>query len=186
MAVEAEQLTLPGISLCYRCHNCGRDVGSVKRTRRFRLCAECWREIVPDYTADAAHGSPEQAAIRRYWEWYRKMEQRFPLPRNWRPAIKKYQPPDLGAFWPFCRECGAETQEYDFSLSRSLFGGHRATLCPLCDARKQVEAAFRLAGKAHPDWDDESWLDLLWQSNQEAFELGVLPDYWFVLRGRQE
>jgi hypothetical protein len=31
----------------------------------------------------------------------------------------------------------------------------------------------------HLDRDDEDWLDSLQKTMPEAFELGILPDYWF-------
>lgn len=40
--------------------------------------------------------------------------------------------------------------------------------------------------KMHPDWDDEDWLDQLHKVMPRAFELGVLPDYWYELKAHKE
>ena len=45
-----------------------------------------------------------------------------------------------------------------------------------------VESTIRQADKIHSDWGDEEWLDLLYQSFPRAFELGVLPGYWYELK----
>jgi hypothetical protein len=47
-----------------------------------------------------------------------------------------------------------------------------------------VESVFEMAGSIMPDRDDEDWLDLLYKSQGEAFEIGVLPDYWYELKYR--
>lgn len=183
MAAPTQVILIAGY---YRCHNCGRDVAHVRKERRFWLCNDCWQEIVAPTAPGIAvdYDSDERRARSRYWDWYSEMEQRYPARRNWRPAIKKYVAPDISAFWPYCRRCGAKTIEYEFSTKRSLLGGHRRAFCTVCDAKNGVESVIRMAdgGIVHPDWDDEDWLDLLWKSQREAFDLGVLPDYWFELR----
>lgn len=173
----------------YRCQNCGRDVDRVQKERRFWICDNCYREIVEPTAPDVVvkeYDSDERRARSRYWEWIGEMNGRYPVGRNWRPVIKPYEPPDIGAFWPFCRSCGAEVAEYEFSTKRSLFGRHRATYCPTCEAKRTVESVIRMAPKIHPEFDDEDWLDLLWKSHREAFEIGVLPDYWFEMKRKTE
>lgn len=197
----------------FRCHNCGRDVDETYPTRRFRLCASCWQEVMPGYdgTADdpgrrerQAAETPEQAAENAaYWRWYYKMELRYPLAgkhSRWRQAGALVDLPQrairpapvrasyrttytLDGLYPFC-ECGQERPEYEHALPnapRSLFGGPRAAYCPACEARYQVESYARMAGAIHPEWDHEDWLDRLYEMIPAAFELGVLPDYWFEL-----
>lgn len=44
------------------------------------------------------------------------------------------------------------------------------------------DAAVKMSENIHADWDDEEWLDHLIRAMPRAFELGVLPDYWFELR----
>ena len=90
---------------------------------------------------------------------------------------------DGASYWPFCVECGAETKEYDHHLGiESLFGRRRHRLCPRCEAKEMVESLWRMHEKLVPGRDEEDWLDLLSHSHPEAFELGVLPGYWFEFK----
>jgi len=158
-----------------RCQNCGRDVARTRRVRRFRLCDACYAAIVP------ADGDVQ--AVGRFWGWVAEMERRYPVPQPVRRS-RRVVTRDVGAYWPFCR-CGAQRPESPFadpSAQGSLFGKARVGLCPRCEARAAVESAVRMAQGLHPDWDDEDWLDLLWRSHRQAFDLGVLPGLWFELR----
>lgn len=81
------------------------------------------------------------------------------------------------------RVWGGGRQEVSFARGKGgLFGGPFLEECPTCKARREVERNVRAGSWLHPEWDDEEWLDLLFQVMPDAFELGVLPDYWFELR----
>lgn len=201
------------ISDHYRCHNCGHDVDHTRRTRRFYLCDDCWAAIMPDWEQievrkgqrrDAAWYSEtaeQRAKIAAYWEWYGKMEERYPAlgdrffhDPHWR--AKQYASWGRGAkrervsvplladdYYPLC-QCGNRREELAFgSFPPGLFGGPFRSLCPVCDARKSVAVLVDMADKLHPGWDDEDWLDALSRSHPRLFELGVLPDAWFEVRG---
>lgn len=177
----AEHLILiPGY---YRCHNCGRTVDQVIKVRRFRLCPECYEAIVTPTSPGKSGGltKAEYEARANFWQWYSEMERRYPLKRNWQARPNHLMIADLDSFWPWC-ECGQPRKEYNLSAVRTLFGGIRAKYCPVCESRRTVESVVKVADKIHPDWDDEDWLDFLARSHPEAFELGVLPAYWFELR----
>lgn len=178
------------ISGFYCCDDCGRLCDRLRKTARFRLCDACWERVVPDIPAGVTvpDGSPEQEAIARYAEWREGMERRMPPRRS--PGHAARSRPLGGValtadeFYPVCA-CGGRRRERmrgPRSSRSGLFGGPFFDLCPVCDARRQVEGHVRAAGWLHPEWDDEEWLDLLWKVMPEAFELGVLPGYWFELR----
>jgi hypothetical protein len=191
-----------------RCHNCGRDVGRTRKTGRFWLCDECWEAIVPEIEGAIEAGSPEHKANIRYHDWYNDMERRYPvggrytfrsvdhlpIPMERNPFYRASQyrswrspaGPRLGvaSYYPAC-ECGRERPVSQFITGGpqlSIFGPPRRHKCAVCDAREAVEAIAVMADKIHPDWDDEDWLDLLYQSHREAFRVGVLPNLWFELR----
>jgi hypothetical protein len=180
----ASQLVL--IAGCYRCDHCGRDVERTQKTRRFRLCDECWAQVVPDFEGEA-FTEEQRAAIGRYWEWYWQIERRKPAryrPPKARPATPSLRLAD--SLYPVC-ECGEQRAEFGHAAEeRGLFGGPFMQYCPVCQAKKDVEAIMRMAGAIHPDWDDEEWLDLLYKSHREAFALAVLPDYWYELRRKRK
>lgn len=180
MATDAQPALIPGH---YRCDDCGRTVERVRPTRRFRLCDGCYERVVPRLAPDVRvrAGSPEAAAIRRYWEWYDGMEKRVPPRRVYTPPARpKPRPVETDDYYPLCA-CGGRREAYSFSpRPRGLFGGPFQRECPVCEARRQVEATARLTH--HPEWDDEDWLDFLYRVFPRAFEVGVLPDYWYELR----
>lgn len=167
----------------YRCHNCGRDVRRTRRVRRFRLCDECLAVVaIPD---DLPAGSEEQLrAGGEFWAWYSDMEKRYPAKRVHRVSARPLVAYSLDAYWPTC-ECGRRRKELGRGTP-GVFGGPFGRWCPVCDARQSVESLANFATKLYPDRDDEEWLDLLYQSHREAFEVGVLPDYWFELRRRRD
>jgi hypothetical protein len=187
----------------YHCDNCDRTVEHVQRTRGYWLCDECWAAIMPDWekveivkgdgqkrdAAWYASTAAERARIEAYWNWYYDMKQRKPLPeRRTRAALYRSYlvAPALTTdddLYPLC-ECGQPRQPLGFmprGVSPGLWGGPYRQYCPVCDAKRSVEAAHQHAA-IRPEWDDEQWLDMLQKTMPEAFELGVLPDYWFRLR----
>ena len=179
----AEQMTL--ISGFYRCQNCGRDVEGVFKTRRWWLCDECWLDIVPSFDG-LAETDEQRGQVEAYWSWYGEMERRHPHRRSRsrylrysRRRAKSYSQRSTDSYYPFC-ECGQRRIESSVG-EPGLFGGPYLQYCPVCEARHSVESVFMMAGKIMPDRDDEEWLDLMYQSHREAFELGVLPDYWYEL-----
>lgn len=189
MADEPSQLLLiPG---WFHCDDCGRTVARLRKTRRFRLCDECYERVVPVLPEGRIqHGSPEQQAIGRYWEWYDEMERRVP-PRKAagqatrpRPEKASLSPDRL---YPLC-ECGGRRQEVTFRRNEAgLFGGPFHMECESCALRREVSGNFEAATTwLHTDWDDEEWLDLLYRTVPRAFELGILPDYWYELRRQKE
>lgn len=88
-------------------------------------------------------------------------------------------------YWPLCA-CGAQREELRSShLPPGLFGGPFTSKCKVCEAKARVESFARLGlHLIHPEWDDEDWLDALQKTIPEAFELGLLPDYWFELKAK--
>lgn len=176
----------------YYCHNCRQFVSCVRRTRRFRLCDACWAAIVPAWTDERiAENSLEQQQVAAYWRWYGEMEKSYPARRSGRGGLRAAASApaparSVDSYWPYC-ECGRERPEYTIAASttpRSLFGGARAMYCPACEARRSVDNYMGMAAKIHPDWDDETWLDLLYKAMPAAFAPGVLPDYWYELKHR--
>ncbi len=183
MATDPVQpFLIPGF---YRCDDCGALVERLRKNRRFRLCDACYERVVPEMPEDGRiePGSPLHEALTRYWEWYGEMEKRVP-PR--RPAGPRPQKPLLGpvvtadAYYPYCA-CGERRKEVTFRSS-GLFGGPFLPNCLRCDLKRSVESAFRSTAAIHPEWDDETWLDFLMRVYPEAFEMGVLPGYWYELR----
>lgn len=186
----AEQLTL--FADRFRCDDCGGLVERLRKTRRFRLCDACYERVVPVFAPDERiqAGSPEWEANRRYWEWYDEMEQRVPrrvepghAARARKPAAPQRTPDEL---YPLC-DCGRprEVNTIGRMMGRGgLFGGPFHRECAVCEARGQVEGVVDFMSGIHPEWDDEDWLDHLWRVFPKAFEVGVLPDYWYELRRR--
>lgn len=168
----------------YRCDDCGRTTDRVRRTRRFRLCDACYGRVVPEMQTITMSmmGRPAHEANARYWAWYEEMERR--RPSRYSPPVKSpvvvARPTDQ--FYPLCA-CGGRRQEMSSTRGRrGLFGGPFLPECPTCRAKREIEGHVRAGSWLHPDWDDEEWLDLLYQVMPEAFELGVLPDYWYELQ----
>jgi len=175
----------PNVYAC--CQNCGRGFDQLYRVRRFRVCAECYARIVPPF--ERAQTRDEVLRMGEFWDWFSQMEERYPVPKPVRRHLRNWQDEtDIGAFYPLCRQCGAETPEYDFALEYrvSLFGKPRAAFCPRCSAEMELETIYRHLTRDHPEWDDEDCLDWLYQSRfyRAMFEIGVLPDFWFELRSR--
>jgi len=187
----------------YHCDNCERAVEHVQRTRGYWLCDACWAAIMPDWEkveivrangqkrdpAWYANTAAERTRIEAYWCWYYDMQERKPLPkRQSRAALYRSHltaPALVGPddFYPLC-ECGQPRQPMGFmprGVVPGLWGGPFRQHCPVCEAKRGVEAAYRHAA-IRPEWDDEQWLDMLQKTLPEAFSLGVLPDYWFRLR----
>lgn len=168
----------------YRCQNCGRTVDLVRRERRFSLCDECWLAIVeptqPDYTGLP---SPDLFKAREmYWTWYSEMERRYPARLSWKRHAPATPGRDTDSLYPLC-DCGRQRNVLRLGdVHPGLFGGPFASECPICEARHNVESLFRLAPGLVPGRDEEDWLDLAAKAYPEAFELGVLPDYWFELK----
>lgn len=198
-----EQLEL--ISGFYRCHACGRNVPETRQIRRWRLCPECWKRIAP------AEENREEVRRFWEWhfemeeryplsgKWYRFRPvdtlpdglsfNHFDLqaasvhgsPGRFKALNQPYEMYTADSFYPLC-ECGEERPEYEHGRVVSLFGKMRAPKCPTCTAKQNVESVFGMREGLHPGWDDEEWLDLLFRSHPEAFEVGVLPDYWYELK----
>ena len=177
------------ISGFYRCDDCGRLCDRLRKTARFRLCDVCWERVVPVIPdgMKVTDGSPEQAAVMRWAEWREGIERRVP-PRRSPGHAARLRPLGVGSltadeFYPGCA-CGGRRRERPYGRRRGLFGGPFFDLCSVCEAKRSVEGHVGATSWLHPEWDDEEWLDLLWRVMPEAFELGVLPGYWFELRGR--
>jgi hypothetical protein len=201
--IDMSQLDL--IAGFYFCHNCRRHVEHTRRVRRFRLCDDCWAAIMPDWEQEVVvkRGVVRPAAwyvktkeqlqkSESYWGWVEKMEKQYPVPsRRSRTALyfsyldHRNDAFDTDVYWPLCA-CGGQRQPLSFSrLPPGLFGGPFTSKCSVCEAKSRVES---MAGMGlhliHPKWDDEDWLDALQKTIPEAFELGILPGYWFELRGK--
>ncbi len=188
----AEQATL--FTGFYRCDDCGALVERLRRTRRFRLCDVCYERVVPgvpdEIDGRIEYGSPEHQALTRYWDWYWDMDKRVPRRREPGYAARTRRPSaptrTSDELYPLC-DCGRHREVSTIGRSMSgggLFGGPFHRLCPVCEARGHVERVIEFMAKIHPEWDDEDWLDHLWYVFPKAFEVGVLPDYWYELRRR--
>jgi hypothetical protein len=114
------------------------------------------------------------------------MEAWYPLRRSSYRSRRSPAIPigEADLYYPFC-ECGERRVEATYSSQTGLFGGPFLKYCPTCQAKTEVETVFRMSSSIHPDWDDEDWLNLLYKSHREAFDIGVLPDYWFDLDSRK-
>ena len=168
----------------YRCQNCGRVVDSVRHEGRFNLCAKCWSAIVeptwPDYTGPL---SPDLFKAREmYWTWRAEMERRYPSRLSWKRRAPNMPEHNADSMYPLCT-CGRQRKVLRLGDAQpGLFDGPFARECPVCEARHNVESLFRLAPGLVPGRDEEDWLDLAAKAYPEAFELGVLPEYWFELK----
>lgn len=171
----------------YRCDRCRQDVVAVSRYKGWRLCPSCVLAIVPS-VAPLRGGDGEISTEEERQELVRFIgwdERR----RKWKP--KRYtspyktpkREPHADSYFPLC-DCGRKREAFTSSpRQRGLFGGPFQPFCPVCEARRMVENLVtpRWLG-LWPDRDDEEWLDHLFQSSPRAFEVGVLPDYWYELR----
>lgn len=115
------------------------------------------------------------------------MERRVPS-RRW-SAPSKGQSPTLhrptDEYYPLC-ECSERKQVVTFARPNTLiglFGGPFMGECATCRMKREVESHVRAASWLHTEWDDEEWLDLLFKVMPKAFDEGMLPDYWYELRG---
>lgn len=177
----------PLIAGYYRCHNCGRDVAAVRKERRFRLCDDCWQQIVAPARAVEGLYDDEFRAVRgAFWSWYHRMEQRYPTPtHSHAPKVSRQITRLADSWYPIC-ECGRPRTAVGLRTGTAgLFGGPFMQYCDVCDAKRNVESIVALADRIAPGRDDEEWLDLLYQSHRTAFDCGVLPGYWFELRQRE-
>lgn len=165
----------------YQCQNCGANMDVVHRVRQFRICDTCYANFVLPASANNNLDAVSRQRVAEFWEWYYQMEARYPTKsRQVHFAPRLPLPPS--DYLPLC-DCGVERPELlRPATGPSLFGHQRQTHCRGCEARLRVESVFRLADHIAPGRDDETWLDLLYRSQREAFDLGVLPDYWFELR----
>ena len=59
-----------------RCQNCGRGVDKLYRVRRFRVCAECYAQVVPPF--ERAETSEQVGRMTQFWNWYGTMDKRYP------------------------------------------------------------------------------------------------------------
>jgi hypothetical protein len=158
----------------------------VRKYRVYRLCPTCWREIVPEHPPDYAAKAEDTEAIaanQRYWAWRWEIDKRHARGQATHRNAPRDPDPPPGNYNPHCQQCGALTEEYDFSPTHSLFGKSRHYLCPVCEARETVETVWKWHDKVHPDWNAEQWLVLLRRAFPQAFAVGVLPDYWHALAG---
>jgi hypothetical protein len=136
----------------------------------------------PGWSAD----TPEQRKqIEAYWNWYWDIEKKYPIHRKSRAAHYLSfldDPINLGsdAYYPLC-ECGSLRDPLGWG-EPALFGGPFHDKCPKCRAKEEVEAFVRMSKTVHSEWDDEDWLDALYKIVPYAFDLGVLPDFWFSLK----
>lgn len=182
----------------YACSYCGnRECERVRRTRRFLLCDKCWESIMPQWEQEVRKGRPpawyveteeQRAAMGRYWDAFYKMDKAHPrgqlLVRSSAPW--RFLQPTADEQSPVCPQCGGRREPLLYSDVRGLFGGPFQELCPVCDARSNVEGLMDMAMTLYPERDDEDWLDYLAQQYPRYFELGVLPDAWFAARLRQQ
>lgn len=201
-AISGQLDLIPGY---FYCHNCRRTVDHIRRVRRFRLCDECWSAIMPDWeqkvivkrgvvrpAAWYIETEEQRQKFVEFWKWHEDMEKRYPIPPGRsRQAIyfsyldHRSDAYEADMYWPLCA-CGGQRETLRSShLPPGLFGGPFTSKCRMCEAKARVESFAGLGlHRIHPDWDDEDWLDALQKTIPEAFALGILPDYWFELRGK--
>lgn len=80
----------------------------------------------------------------------------------------------------YCTRCGcAHDRAYEMLPGMVDYWSK----CQHCDDELAVETLWNMRGIFGAD-DDESILDRIQRSHPELFERGILPDYWFELRGR--
>lgn len=181
---ETERLLFSGY---YHCDRCGRtDAPSIVRYKGRRVCPDCI-DIIP--SADPVRGGDgevrtdtERAEVEAFWGWY--WESQKARPPRYTPPYRKAGPPEVTPddLYPLCA-CGQPREANRIgNRAGGLFGGPFMRECPVCRARHEVEQVVASTTWLHPEWDDEEWLDLLYRSHRRAFELGVLPDYWYELR----
>jgi hypothetical protein len=116
----------------------------------------------------------------QFWDWYGAMEKQYPTPIPvYRPRQTQLQR-NVAEFVPECPVCGRVRDEFAPAQDISLWGKPRQ--CQYCAMRGQMRSAFRLMFLSHPTWDDEDALDWLYQHYPQAFQLGILPNYWFEMR----
>lgn len=82
---------------------------------------------------------------------------------------------------PVCWRCGC-AHERAYEMLPGVVDYY--SKCQRCDDEESVESLFRQRGIFAGD-DDEAVLDRLYKAFPALFERGVLPDYWFVLKGRE-
>lgn len=83
---------------------------------------------------------------------------------------------------PVCERCGcAHDRSHELLPGRVDYW----STCQRCADEQSVEALWRQRGIFGQD-DDESVMDRLYKAFPDLFERGVLPDYWFALRYREE
>lgn len=81
---------------------------------------------------------------------------------------------------PTCQRCGCVHSRYYETLPGV---GDYYSKCQRCADEESVEAFWRMRRIFGQD-DDESILDRIYKSHPELFERGIMPDYWFVLKGK--
>ncbi len=171
----------------FHCDGCGRtDAERIIRYHGRRLCAPCVERIVP--SADPLRGGDgqartdaERAEVAAFWGWLHTSQSarpaRYSPPRR---AGEPARPAD--ECYPLC-DCGRPREAARFSRrAGGLFGGPFLKECVICRMRREVSQTVESTAWLHPEWDDEEWLDLLYKVMPAAFELRVLPDYWYDLR----
>ncbi|HML21860.1 MAG TPA: hypothetical protein PKD09_09440 [Aggregatilinea sp.] len=83
---------------------------------------------------------------------------------------------------PVCERCG-KPHDRLYKMRPGQFDYW--STCQRCADELSVEALHRLRAIFGQD-DDETILDRLYQSHQDLFERGVLPDYWFKLHPKAQ
>ena len=80
---------------------------------------------------------------------------------------------------PYCERCGcAHDRAYEMLPGRVDYW----TKCQRCADEEAVESFWNMLGIFGGD-DDEAILDRIYKSHKELFDRGVMPDYWFKLKG---
>lgn len=168
----------------YHCPSCGSpDETALLKVRRFRVCLRCYARYVPP---DPENPTVEQGTA--FWEWYGALEKRYPA--YYSPS-RRHETQLAGLnYCPVC-ECGREIGVLEYVPSGapvSLFGPPRHQKCERCEIEEDVThlATSTLRTVIKPNWDDEDWLDYLYKTKPRAFQLGILPDLWFRLKGGAE
>jgi hypothetical protein len=81
--------------------------------------------------------------------------------------------------FPLCLRCG---QIHGRVIEHN---GFPSTYCHRCDDELAVESFYRNR-TIFEGAEDEAILDRLYKSMRRLFEHGVLPDYWYVLKQRED
>ena len=142
-------------------------VNSLDKMRRG--CVYTLRDHVP------GHGLPcERGGHESYWNCRLCRKEARKASQKHKPTMWRGQIDQLNL--PVCHRCGCV-----HARQWTHVHGY-ANYCQQCDDKNSIEALFRNRG-VFAGQDDETILDRLHAAFRPLFDRGVLPDYWYKLKG---